>query len=151
MKIIQFLKSLFEGKQQKVEHVIYECSIHDDVEILGHVFHGLSDIATHVEMSLYRDYSHGKANSVTPGKKCDVHVGELWTPYPCFDSYDSYNENRSYSNYVFRNHSIQQSDMRQMSELPYSINYCRATEDTPDDMRPIVYYRGDGNTMVVAI
>ncbi len=151
MKVLQLLKSLFKGKQQKVEHVIYECSIHDDVEILGHVFHGLHDIAEHVEMSLYRDYSRGRAKSVTPRKVCEVHVGEQWEPYPTFDSSDSGYESRSYSNYMFRKHPIRQNDMRRLSELPSSINVCKVTEDTPVDMRPIVYYKGDGNVMLVAI
>lgn len=38
------------------EVVVREVSIVDDVEILGHVFHGLQDIEKHVEMSLYKSY-----------------------------------------------------------------------------------------------
>ena len=55
-------------------------SIEDDIEILGHVFHGLQDIKEHVEMSLYRHFSRGKSSIVEPLKQCEVHVGEMWSP-----------------------------------------------------------------------
>ena len=93
-------------------------SIKDDIEILGHVFHGLQDIKDHVELSLYRSYKHGMASIVEPIKKCEVHVGEMWSPYPCFDSEDYLYENRTYQNYIFRSRPITQDDMRKLSELP---------------------------------
>lgn len=151
MKIIQFLKSLFEGKQQKVEHVIYECSIHDDVEILGHVFHGLNDIKQYVEISLRREYSHDGVMRMEAAKRCEVHVGELYDYYPCFDSSDYGSENRCYSNFIFRNHPILLNDMRRLAELPGRINNCRVTEDVSQDMRPMAYYNGEGDVMLVAL
>jgi len=137
--------------QPKVEHRIFECSIHDDVEILGHTFHGLTDIMQHVEMSLCREYSHDGVRRMAAGKRCEVHVGELCDPYPCFDSSDYGSENRSYSNFIFRNHPILLNDMRRLSELPGQINNCRVTEDVPQDMRPMVYYSGEGSVMLVTL
>ncbi len=67
----------------KVVHTqISSYSIYEDIEILGHVFHGLRDVRAHVEMSLYIDYSHGPADTVQPWKTGPVHVGEMWMPYP---------------------------------------------------------------------
>ena len=126
-------------------------AITDDVEILGHVFHGLQDIKAHVEMALYRDYSRGKADIREPKLKCDVHVGEMWMPYPCFDFEDFMNESRTYQNYIFRPHPITQDDMRRLSELPSKGNECRISENMPSDMMPMVYYVGDGETMLVAV
>lgn len=126
-------------------------SINNDIEILGHVFHGLQDIKEHVEMSLYRRYSHGMASIAEPLRKCEVHVGEMWSPYPCFDSEDYLNENRTYQNYIFRRRPITQDDMRKLSELPSSCNECRVSENVPEDMRPMVYYVGDGAIMLAAL
>ena len=125
--------------------------ITDDVEILEHVFHGLQDIKEHVEMSLYRDYSRGKANERDPKKTCEIHVGEMWMPYPCFDSEDFANEDRNYQNFVFRRRPIIQEDMRKLSELPSGSNECRIHKNMPSDMLPMVYYVGDGNIMIVAM
>lgn len=132
------------------EVVIRKVSISDDIEILGHVFHGLQDIEKHVEMSLYKSYSHRQADARKPEAKCDVHVGEMWMPYPCFDSEDFANENRSYQNFVFREHPINQDDMRVMSELPSKGNECRISENMPAEVLPIVFYVGDGDSMLVA-
>jgi hypothetical protein len=114
------------------------------------VFHGLKDIKKHVEMSLYRDYSRGEARPKEPELSCSVHVGEQWTPYPCFDFEDFVNENRTYQNYIFRLRPITQEDMKKLSDLPGRSNVCKVTEDVPTDMLPMVYYDGDGGSMLVA-
>jgi len=129
---------------------IQKLSIKEDVEILGHVFHGLQDIKDHVEMSLY-DSSHGVAKAREPKSKCEVHVGEVWASYPCFDSEDFMYEDRTYQNYIFRSRPITQDDMQQLSALPSKCNYCRVSENIPPEMLPMVYYVGDGDTMLAAI
>ena len=130
--------------------ILMRCvSINDDIEILGTVFHGLQDIEAHVEMSLYKDYSHGQANEREPKICSEVHVGEMWMPYPCFDSDDFMYENRTYQNYIFRSRPITQSDMKALSELPSGSNECRITENLPQEIIPLVYYAGDGDTMLV--
>lgn len=47
-KIIKLNKRSYVGGSVSIQ----QCSIYDDVEILGHVFHGLEDIDKHVEMCL---------------------------------------------------------------------------------------------------
>ena len=133
------------------EVTIQKVFINDDIEILGHVFHGLKDIQEHVEMSLYKSYSRGQAN-VREAKACyNVHVGEMWMPYPCFDAEDYANEDRTYQNYILRERPITQDDMKSLSELPSKGNECRISECMPAEMLPLVYYVGDGTTMIVAI
>ena len=132
------------------EVVIQKVSIKDDVEILGHIFHGLKDIQEHVEMSLYRSSSRGQADAREPQACCDIHVGEMWVPYPCFDAEDFANENRTYQNYILRKRPITQDDMKALSELPSKGNGCRISECMPAEVLPLVYYAGDGDNMLVA-
>lgn len=158
-----FRKNMYEVGHDKAEPIlppfdtssdaeieITQVSINADIEILGHVFHGLKDIEKHVEMSLYKSYSRGKADERKPDEQCDVHVGEMWMPYPCFDEEDFATENRSFRNFVFRSRPITQDDMKTLSELPSKRGECRISEDVPQDVLPLVFYVGDGDTMVVA-
>ena len=124
--------------------------IDEDVELLGHVFHGLQDIEAHVELSLYKDISRGTASVRKPEAVCEVHVGEQWYPYPCFDAEDFANEDRTYRNYIFRREPLTQADMQALSDFPAQNNYCRIQQEMHADMLPMVYYCGDGPTMVVA-
>lgn len=129
---------------------IVRCSIFDDVDILGHTFHGLADVRRHVEMSLNARSSRPSVSSFTPESTCMVHVGEVWMPYPTFDAEDAANENRSYSNFIFRSHPLRQEDMMQLYERRPTVNDCRLTEDTPVSMLPLLYFVGDGETMLLA-
>jgi hypothetical protein len=133
-----------------VEHKIFSCSIHDDVEILGQVFHGLQDISAHVEMSQAVG-SSCKPSVREPKKMGRVHVGELWMSYPCFDSSDYLYENRTYQNYILRERPITFEDMERLRKLPSGMNAQRLSPSVPEDMLPMVYYVGDGDTMIVGV
>lgn len=137
----------FDTQEEKAV-TVQRLPIDADVEILGHVFHGLEDIRQYVEMSLYKSYDKGAASEWEPKKKCEIHVGEMWMPYPCFDSEDFANENRSFINFIFRSRPLTQDDMRQLSELPSSGSQCRVTDHVPQDMLPLLYYCGEGNEML---
>jgi hypothetical protein len=41
--------------------------------------------------------------------------------------------------------------MKMLSELPNQGNQCRISEVVPSAMLPMVYYVGDGSTMLVAL
>ena len=88
-------------------------------------------------------------------KKGRVHVGELWMSYPCFDSsdflYENLYENRTYQNYILRERPITFEDMERLRKLPSGMNAQRLSPSVPEDMLPMVYYVGDGDTMMVAI
>jgi hypothetical protein len=149
MIIISNVQKIISIFADMIDIQIY--NIHDDVTILNHIFHGLEDIQNHVEMSLYKDWSRGQAWERQPKESCEIHVGEMWMPYPCFDWEDSVNENRTYQNYVLRSRPITQEDMQRLSELKSHTNEQRVWNDVPEDMLPMIYYRGDGKEMLVAV
>jgi hypothetical protein len=142
--------NLFKRDNRQVEHKIFSCSIHDDVEILGQVFHGLQDICAQVEMSQAVG-SSCKPSVREPKKTGRVHVGELWMSYPCFDSSDYLYENRTYQNYILRERPITFEDMERLRKLPSGMNAQRLSPSVPEDMLPMVYYVGDGDTMIVGV
>lgn len=138
---------LHESNSNSGSVTIRQCSIYDDIKFLGHVFHGLEDIHEHIEMW---GFASGNTMKNVPKKRCKVHVGAMRVGYPCFDADDYAYEDRSYWNYVFRDHPISEEDMARLSSLPYKSNHCRVHEDMPSDMLPIIYYIGEGDTMLVA-
>lgn len=142
--------NLFNKTKHEEEHRIYSCSIHDDVTILGQVFHGLDDIIAHVEMYMC-DGSSGNPNKCKPEKKGKVHVGQLWMRYPCFDSSDYAYETRAYQNFILRDRPITSVDMKKLNKLPWNGNAKRISESVPSDMLPMVYYIGDGDQMIIAV
>ena len=142
--------NLFQKKEREEKHSIFSCSIHDDVKILGHVFHGLEDIQKYVEISKC-DRGISDAYKCEPDKKGKVHVGELWMRYPCFDSSDFMYENRSYQNFIFRDRPVTSSDLRRLEQLPAQMNAKRLDPSVPEDMLPMAYYVGDGDIMWIAI
>ena len=126
-------------------------STEEDVEILGHVFHGLDDIIAYKEIALYeRCMSKKHAYGVVPVKRGDIHVGEVWQNYPCFDSSDYATETRSYQNYVIRKTHITSAEMQRVRDLPAEYSFNKITEEMPTDVLPLVYYSGDGGFMLVA-
>ena len=142
--------NLFNKTKHEEEHRIYSCSIHDDVTILGQVFHGLDDIIAHVEMYMC-DGSTGNPNKSEPEKKGKVHVGQLWMRYPCFDSSDYAYETRAYQNFILRDRPITSADIKKLNKLPWNGNAKRISESVPSDMLPMVYYIGDGDQMIIAV
>lgn len=122
----------------------------DDFEILGHTFHGVSDLKDHVELSLY-DGSRLMApcaSAVQPRKTCDVHVGVVWKRYPCFDFYDSVNENRHFNNFIVRRRPITSDDLVRVMRSDCSDNEDRITPYVSDDLVPMVYYDDEHSVKV---
>jgi hypothetical protein len=133
-----------------------ECSIHDEVKILGHKFHGLEEIKSAVELSaasyggaeIKTDFvTLNKPKAPIPG----IHVIEIWEPYPCFDAEDRLNENRTYQNYFL---SKKQVTPEQLSEIykrcHEQFNFSLINKNMPAEFTPAVYYVGDRGKMVIA-
>ncbi len=53
--------------------------------------------------------------------------------------------------YSVRDRPITHDDMMKLSELPSHSNDCRVADNMPVEMLPMVYYRGNGDTMFVAV
>lgn len=123
-------------------------SVIEDFQVFDHTLHGLNDILAYNEISI--GAKHTSASYEKPEKRGEVHVGQLWERYPCFDLSDYASENRFYQNYIIRKKSITESELLQFKELP-SFGDCRKiNERIALDMLPMVYYVGTGGFMLVA-
>lgn len=123
----------------------------DDFTLLGNTFHGIGDLEAYIELSTYDTSSSFPISDVdkkNPKKTGNVHVGELWAPYPRFDDDDA--ENRYFRNFLVRKHPITEDDMRRLFNLPRQDNNKRITDNIPDDMLPIVYY-DDEHEVIIAV
>lgn len=118
------------------------------VEFLGHIFNGLDDIKKSVE-----SYCRigGDSWSTDPKSPIEgIHVVCVYEPYPCFDSEDYANEDRDYSNYFFSTKPFTKQQITLLSKLPGRCNAQLVCEELPEWTLPAVYYRGDGDKMIVA-
>lgn len=70
--------------------------------------------------------------------------------YPCFDSYDYANEDRSYWNFVFAD---SKSELQRKLDLLKTVkangNYLKLKDDTPVALMPMAYWGGDTNYPLV--
>lgn len=138
------------AKEKLSEYDIQCYNINDKFTILGHTFNGLEDVIMHrkifsrKQIGSFDCYSASDKDSYS-----DICIGELYDSYPIFDSYDSA-DNRTYQNYIFRKEIITVQDMMMVSEITDYSNYCLVHEHIPSDLLPILYYKGDGNYMLLA-
>lgn len=84
-----------------------------------------------------------------PKKSGNIHVGELWKPYPTFDSYDS-SDNRHFYNFIVRDHPITEEEMQSLRLSSSGTNYTRISPYVSNDLLPIVYYNEGHDKIVVA-
>lgn len=71
--------------------------------------------------------------------------------FPCFDSEDYATERRFYRNFLIC-HSKQEADkkIKDMKLLQASNNFCLLNKNLPADMRPMVYYMDESQSMILA-
>ncbi len=124
--------------------------IQDEITILGHTFNGLNDIIKHCEMTC-KEGLPGMiyCSPLERKKQADIHVGEIYERYPIFDSSDL-KDRRAFRNFIFRHSPICEMDMRDALTIPHRCNFCMVNESIPHDMLPILYYKGDGEHMLLA-
>jgi len=127
---------------------IREVSKNSEIEILGHVFNGLSEIKEAVEVFCRMGWHHW--NTDPTSKVEGIHVICVYERYPCFDSWDYANEDREFSNYFFSDKPFTEQQIERLSKLPGQCNAQIVNDSMPEWALPAVYYRGEGDTMVVA-
>lgn len=111
--------------------------------------HGLEELERIVEKSMYvRFGSDNKNIYAREQQENPLHVGEVWTPYPTFDSDD--NDSRSYQNYVVWQIPISNTVIKELANVENNFNCCRVHEKTPAKLLPIIYYDGDSGFMLLA-
>lgn len=137
------------------EIILKKLLINEDVEILGHVFHGLREISAAVELSVFHSdiINPGMMRLRTPELVIPgIHVAEVWQSYPCFDSEDSMYENRTYQNYFFSDKPFSPSKLSDIiSRCTCRYNYQLVNCGMPANFAPALYYVGDGLEMELAI
>lgn len=79
-----------------------------------------------------------------------LHVAAVYDRYPCFDSYDYANENRCYVNLFVSDHLMTNGELLEIEKSPHLMDYNYVHDGMDSKWLPAVYYRGDGNFMVVA-
>lgn len=127
---------------------IREVSKTSEVEILGHVFNGLTDIKRAVES--YCRIGRESWGTEPKYPAAWIHVVCVYEPYPCFDSKDYANEDRDFSNYFFSAEPFTKRQIEQLSKLPGRCNAQMVNETMPEWTILAIYYRGDGDTMTIA-
>lgn len=123
-------------------------SVIEDFQVFDQTLHGLDDILAYNEISI--GVKHTSASYEKPEKRGEVHVGQLWERYPCFDLSDYASEDRFYQNYIIRKKPIRETDMLQLKELPPFDDCRKISERIALDMLPMAYYVGTGGFMLVA-
>lgn len=126
-------------------------NIKDKITVLGHTFDGLEDIAAHCEI-VAKEHSIGVTYNVPYEYRVyrDIHVGKFYADYPCFDSFDAC-DNRSYQNFIFRKEQITCEEMRRtLKAVPHNIDFCMVHESIDYNYMPILYYKGEGDYMLLA-
>ena len=125
-------------------------NIHDVVTIEGFDFCGWQDVHDHIELMATKRLDHFDVWSREPKSIAEsVHVGCLYASYPTFDSSD-WGDDRTYDNYLIRRHPITESEMEELSKVKYADNYQRVNGCLPAHLLPVLYYKGDGDCMLLA-
>lgn len=147
------------------EWVVRRYKIDDDVCVFCAprvVFHGLHHIraVTHYMIRndgpLRESLNYGQSRLSTPSL-AEYKIICNYEPYPVFDTEDALNENRRFCNYFFfaNNDSLFDDQLRWIRSLKAGADFCKITEELASEsfMRKtaILYYKGDGDTMFLAI
>lgn len=106
-----------------------------DIEILGHVYHGIQDIRNQCQ----RD----------SGALVILQNSEL---FPCFDIDDYATETRFFRNFLFcksNEEAARKGYIFRKGEIR-GVNYCLIGEDMPEEMLPMVYYEDESKEVMIA-
>lgn len=63
---------------------------------------------------------------------------------------DDWGDYQAYQNYIFRLQSITDDDMTAAKSVATNPHFSMISEKIPEHLLPILYYRGDGNYMLLA-
>lgn len=150
-KLLKRLREWYDKEGKNLAAYDIQCyNIKDTITVLGHEFHGLEDVIAHRTSYGYIESSDLSISSCIPNKhKSGLYVSEFYADYPIFDSYDA-GDGRTYQNYVFTNEPIDDEKLKEIAEIRHNYNYCMVHENIPEHLLPILYYRGDGDYMILA-
>lgn len=123
-----------EAVQHKLLRLADNCSL----SILGHVFEGAEGL---------KDYVREQSDSSRP------YILDRCQRFPCFDAEDYANEYRFYRNFLVcrdKQEADKNKKTKQMEQLSHFSDFCLVSNDLPDSMRPMVYYKDESMSMMLA-
>ena len=147
---LQYLRDWWNRQKRLADYDIQCYHINDMVTILGHTFNGLEDVIRHraiIGKNRFMGVECFRPSEIN--EYTDIHIGELYESYPIFDSSDL-GDDRTYQNYIFRTVSVGETDMKETYGMPHGCNFCMVHENIPVHLLPILYYKGDGDYMIIA-
>lgn len=121
--------------------------------VSGVVFTGLDDLKMSVDITgpATSPASPGNLSRETPRRRiAQRHVAELSCDIPCFDSYDYASDDRRFQNYFVSPEEFTPSQLELICSLPAKFNACKITETIPAAALPAIYYKGEGNVLLIA-
>lgn len=150
-QLIDSLRQWYDKEGKGLAGYDIQCyNIKDTIIVLAHTFHGLEDVIAHRTAYGRIDCSDISISDSTPEKNlAGLYVSEFYAVYPVFDSYDI-GDDRTYQNYVFTNEPVDDTRLKEISEIRHSYNYSMVHEHIPEHLLPILYYSGDGDYMILA-
>lgn len=150
-KVIKRIREWYDKEGKKLAAYDIQCyNIKDAITVLGHEFYGLEGVISNRTAYARIGHSDISISDCTPKKNPPgLYVSEFYATYPIFDSYDV-GDDRTYQNYVFTNQPIDDTRLKEISEIRHNYNYCMVHENIPEHLLPILYYRGDGDYMILA-
>ena len=151
MSLLQSLRKWYDEEGKELAGYDIQCyNIRDTITVLGHKFQGLGDLIAHTTAYARIGHSDISISSCSAKKKVPgLYVSEFYATYPIFDSYEI-GDGRTYQNYVFTSEPIDDEQLKEISQIRHNYNYCMVHEHIPEKHLPILYYRGDGDYMVLA-
>lgn len=146
---IDTLLSLWEQIKHIANYDIQCYHIRDKFTVLGHTFHELKDLECHCSVKgklSYGDFHVWRDKCQSLG---NIHIGKLFQSHMILNS-DDWGDYQAYQNYIFRPHPITDEDMTTAKSIATNLHFCMISEAIPEHLLPIIYYRGDGNYMLLA-
>lgn len=106
-----------------------------DIEILGHVYHGIQDVKNQCQSD-----------------SGPLVILENSQRFPCFDYEDYATETRFFRNFLFcksNEEAARKGDILRKCEVR-AANYCLIGEEMSEEMLPMVYYEDEKKELVIA-
>lgn len=131
-------------------------SAYEPVTIFGHTFknaddilHAVTDTVDQQEVKPDKKITvyHPWMNEPVPG----IYIANIYTPLPCFDSFDRCYEDRDYVNFYFSRQPFTEEQLDRLARQELlKDNGCLIAEGMSDEFLPAIYRDADHPTMTLA-
>lgn len=123
-------------------------SVRDTFEVLGQTFQGLDDVKGRIDWFM-RGEREAHPSRRRESRSAPIQILDNYEPYPIFDSSD-WGDDRDYCNFFFQKRPFSAADFQEIAGINAKSNFCKAHDNLPHvEERPLLYYTGDGETMLL--